>query len=76
MQIPVYRRVRDLVQYYPDRKEPCIWPNQDKLFIDLIIRWGSCWIGCHYSYYHSSVCIALIPCIVIRIAKKPFTGDK
>ena len=47
----------------------CVWN------IHLIFRLGSCWIGCHYSNNQKSYCIALIPCVIIRIAKTQYTHD-
>ena len=46
------------------------------IYIDLIIRLGSFWIGIHHSKRNQSWCIALIPCIVIRIGKTIYKEDK
>lgn len=29
----------------------------------VIFRWGSAWVGVHYSEVHKRVCINLVPCI-------------
>lgn len=42
------------------------------LYVNLVIRAGSLWVGCHYSEYYKSVCIALIPCVVIRVGYTPY----
>ncbi|WYW04321.1 hypothetical protein Kurepalu1_00019 [Pseudomonas phage vB_PpuP-Kurepalu-1] len=33
----------------------------------LLCRWGSCWLGFHWSPYNRRVCINLIPCITIWV---------
>jgi hypothetical protein len=45
------------------------------LYVDLVIRWGSFWVGAHYSDRFNSVCIALVPCIVVRIGRTKYTMD-
>ena len=43
--------------------------------VQLIIRLGSLWMGCHYSSRYTSFCIALIPCVVVRIGKSDYVAD-
>lgn len=31
----------------------------------ILIRWGSCWIGWHWSPRNRRLCINLIPCVTI-----------
>ena len=33
----------------------------------LIFRWGSCWIGAHWSPYNKRLCINLLPCVTIWV---------
>jgi hypothetical protein len=44
--------------------------------VDLIFRLGSFWIGAHHSPKYKSVCIALMPCVVLRIALTPYTPEE
>lgn len=43
--------------------------------VQFIARWGSFWVGCHYSSRYQSYCIALIPCVVFRIGKTEYIAD-
>jgi hypothetical protein len=45
------------------------------LHVDLVIRLGSFWIGVHYSDRFQSYCVALFPCVVVRIGKTPYVMD-
>lgn len=45
------------------------------LFIDLVLRSGSMWMGVHYSKNSDSYCVTLIPCITIRFGKTPYIKD-
>ena len=45
------------------------------LYVDLVVRWGSFWIGAHYSPRNQSWCIALIPCVVIRLGRTEYQPD-
>ena len=44
----------------------------NKWNIDLVIRLGSFWWGVHYSDAYKSFCVALIPCVVLRVGKTPY----
>lgn len=46
-----------------------------KYHIDLILRLGSFWIGCHYSKKGQSICIG-IPIIVVRIGKTVYRKEE
>ena len=35
--------------------------------VGLIIRWGSCWIGLHWSRKHKRLCINPLPCVTVWI---------
>lgn len=37
--------------------------------VELVVRLGSFWVGCHYSSINQSYCVALIPCVVVRFGK-------
>lgn len=43
--------------------------------VDFLPRFGSFWIGVHYSSNYQSYCIAIIPCLVIRIGKTDYVKD-
>lgn len=45
-------------------------------FIDLVLRPGSFWIGAHYSKTQRAICIALIPCVVIRVGRTKYRPKK
>lgn len=32
-----------------------------------IFRWGSCWVGWHWSRHNKRLCINLIPCLTLWI---------
>ncbi len=32
-----------------------------------IFRWGSCWVGWHWSRHNKRLCINLIPCLTFWI---------
>lgn len=34
----------------------------------ILFRWGSFWIGAHWSPYNQRLCINLIPCVTLWIA--------
>lgn len=38
--------------------------------IGILARWGSFWIGAHWSPYTRRVCINLVPCITVWVALK------
>ena len=48
-------------------------PTCKRWHINVVLRFGSFWIGCHFSRKHKSICIAPVPCVVIRIARTPYT---
>ena len=33
----------------------------------ILFRWGSCWIGAHWSPANRRLCINLVPCVTIWI---------
>jgi len=33
----------------------------------ILFRWGSCWIGAHWSPINQRLCINLVPCVTIWI---------
>lgn len=35
-----------------------------------LFRWGSCWVGVHYSPYNKRFCINLIPCVTLWITRQ------
>ncbi len=49
--------------------------TKPRLFVDLIVRWGSMWVGVHYSERFESYCIALIPCVVLRVGRTEYKQD-
>lgn len=46
------------------------------MHVDIVLRWGSFWVGCHYSERHKSCCIALIPGVVLRVSKTPYDNPE
>lgn len=44
-------------------------------YIDFIPRLGSFWLGVHYSNTYKSYCIALIPCLILRVGRTPYKPD-
>lgn len=48
---------------------------KNKTYINFIPRIGSFWMGAHYSSQYKAVCIAVLPCLVVRIAKTPYKHD-
>jgi hypothetical protein len=49
--------------------------TKPNFFVDLIIRWGSAWVGVHYSSRFESYCIAPLPCIVLRVGRTEYKQD-
>lgn len=43
--------------------------------IQFLPRLGSFWVGVHYSKLYQSYCIALVPCLVIRVGKSEYVKD-
>lgn len=41
---------------------------------DVVIRWGSFWVGVHKSRRYESYCIAFIPFVVLRVGKTSYVG--
>ena len=41
-----------------------------KTAIGILFRWGSCWIGAHYSTKQKRLCVNLIPFVTIWVAFK------
>lgn len=39
----------------------------DRLRCGLLARWGSCWIGVHYSAFDRRYCINVLPCVTLWI---------
>jgi hypothetical protein len=44
-------------------------------FVHFIFRIGSFWMGIHYSKKNQSYCIAVLPCVVVRIGKTDYSPD-
>jgi len=42
---------------------------------DFVPRLGSLWMGIHYSKRYQSICIGIIPCLIIRIGKTIYIKD-
>lgn len=40
----------------------------DRLTVGLLFRWGSLWVGVHWSGIHRRACINLVPCVTFWIA--------
>jgi len=38
--------------------------------IGLLPRFGSCWVGAHWSGYNRTLCVNIVPCITILITLK------
>lgn len=36
----------------------------------ILFRWGSIWLGAHYSGYNRRWCINLVPCVTIWVTLK------
>lgn len=39
----------------------------DQYDIALLLRWGSAWVGAHWSDYNRQWCINLVPFVTVRI---------
>jgi len=39
----------------------------DRVRAGILFRWGSCWIGAHWSPANRRLCINLVPCVTIWI---------
>jgi hypothetical protein len=35
---------------------------------DILFRWGSLWVGAHWSQVHKRLCVNLVPCITLWVA--------
>ena len=36
----------------------------------LLFRWGSVWLGVHYSAYNRRFCINVVPCVTLWVTLK------
>ena len=32
-----------------------------------LFRWGSCWVGAHWSSYNKRLCINFVPCVTLWV---------
>lgn len=44
--------------------------------IDFLPRLSSFWIGAHYSDQYKALCVAIIPCLVIRFGETDYVKDE
>lgn len=49
--------------------------TKPNFYVDLIVRLGSLWVGVHYSERFESYCIAVLPCVVLRVGKTEYKQD-
>lgn len=46
-----------------------------KLRVDFLPRFGSFWMGAHYSKQYQALCVAIIPCLVFRFGLTDYIRD-